>query len=54
MVNELKSGHHFGEITWFNENMRATATVKAVDFVTWATLTREKIQNLEYVLVKLR
>ena len=45
VINELKVGDLFGEITWFNDNMKVTANVTAVSFVTVATITRRKIQD---------
>ena len=47
IINELKAGNYFGEISCLNPKMTATASVEWVNFITWATISRTKIENSE-------
>lgn len=47
VINELKAGDSFGEISCLSRNLRVTATVCAVSFATVACITRDKIQQPE-------
>jgi hypothetical protein len=50
VINELSTGWYFGEISALTKYSRATASIKAVNYVNCATIHKDKIGILRDVV----
>lgn len=50
VINELSTGWYFGEISALTKYLRATKSIKAVNYVNWATLHADKIDVFQKVV----